>query len=36
VDAILKPVIEKAEQMKISLTVIPLLHKLIIGASASC
>lgn len=36
VDAILKPVIEKAEQMNISLTVIPLLHKLIIGASASC
>ncbi|WP_215111989.1 2-dehydropantoate 2-reductase [Exiguobacterium sp. s75] len=36
VDAILKPVIEKAEQMQISLTVIPLLHKLILGASASC
>ncbi|WP_215141770.1 ketopantoate reductase family protein [Exiguobacterium qingdaonense] len=36
VDAILKPVIEKADQMKISLSVIPLLHKLILGASASC
>ncbi|MGA9468640.1 MAG: ketopantoate reductase C-terminal domain-containing protein [Exiguobacterium marinum] len=36
VDAILKPVIEKAALMQNSLTVIPLLHKLIIGASASC
>lgn len=36
VDAILKPVIEKANKMEISLSVIPLLHKLIIGASASC
>lgn len=36
VDAILKPVIEKAEKMQVSITVIPLLHKLIQGASASC
>lgn len=36
VDAILTPVIEKAQATNVSLTIIPLLHKLIIGASASC
>lgn len=36
VDAILAPLVRQAEESGISLNVIPLLHKLILGASASC
>lgn len=36
VDAILTPIIRKAEEKQVLITVIPLLHKLILGANASC
>ena len=36
VDAILTPLLERAEERGVTLTVIPVMQKLIIGASASC